>query len=1150
MKLFRTILAASAAIVWLALGAVPGAAQQAGIGDDVETVTLDRETVRAEMNRIQDDPLIEEAVQERALEVYTEVLQALDARDSFQQRAAEFTEVMDTAPQRIRDIRQRIADYRPQPVPELEEDEVTESALQRAVAEARMRRDAAQAQIAVLAAEDQRRTERRQEITQLLIDARASFEAAAAQAGSAPAGPHPLVNEAQRMLGQARMEALQAEIEALEREYLSYDIRSELLASRQREAQLIAEDRERILRVWQDRLTEYRRQEAERVAQAAREATLEAARTAPAIREFAEESVRENALLVERRTGPDGILARIERTEQRIGHASTQAEEVRSDFSALQERVEATGATGTLAPLFQNYRETLPDISVIDRNIRQRERRVTEAQVERLELRQELAALEGEEARAEALLAAVEDQVTDSELRRLEEIIDEQLTARERTLSSLIADYDEYLQALTMLEAAEQDLRSAVAEFKEYINQRALWMRSTVPISLRDPEYIALGIREVLDADVMAGFMRHVTDDLRQSGYWYVLGLAPLLLVTLAHLRLRRRYMKALDAGGKWSTVTIRHTFIALGLLLLRKGPMPLLLGVLGWRLTLAVEAPLAVRAIGHGVIDIAVFLFALAFLYEVCRPKGIGCEHLGWSRVACERIRWHIRWDAPIAAPAVFVLAFCAAHGATTWTQSLGRIALLVVLVATMLLFAIALRPNQGFGALLFNMNQSPGSRRAIGILGALVQLFLLSLAVATLLGYHDTALRLIANAYATVVLLFVTYLVFTIGARWLLVGKRKLALEALRARDKEADEEQVAEEKEQLIRIDEQTRALWRSACWIAFIVLVGWFWADEVPALRGLDQVELWTVTETYADTAQNPEDAEEAVTREVAVPVTLLDLARALAIVVVGFLLVRNVPGFLETAVFRHTSMGSGERYAFNTLLQYLITVIAVVWAFGAIGVGWSQVQWLVAALSVGLGFGLQEIFANFVSGLIVLFERPVRVGDIISVNGQSGTVSKIKIRATSIRDFDRKELIVPNKDLVTGQLLNWTLSDAVQRVIVPVGIAYGSDTDLAEEVLWKVLRSDDRILEDPAPQVLYVGFGDNALEFEVRAFSATIADMIPLRHDLHKAIDKAFREAGIEISFPQRDLHFRGPLEIVHRQPEAQEPHGGAQSSEQ
>ena len=1129
-----------ATIVWLTLVAAPVFAQISADNDDPEAVALARDAVRSEMTRIEDDPNIEETVQERALEVYAEVLQALDARDSFRQRAIDFTDIMDTAPQRIQDIRQRIAEFAPQPVPELDEEEVTEGLLQRAVAEARMRRDAAQAQIALLAAEDQRRADRRQEITQLLIDARAGFEAAAAQAGTSQPGEHPAVNEAQRLLGQARMEALQAEIEALEREYISYDIRTELMANRQREAQLIAEERDRTLRVWQDRLAEFRRTETDRAARAAREAALEAARTAPAIRDFAEESVRQNAELVERRTGRDGVLDQIERAQQRLERITARTEQVRSDFEALQERVETVGTAGALAPLFQNYRETLPYVGLIDRRLRLRERQFGQVQVERLELRQELAALEEEEAQAQALLASVEDEVSETDYQRLEEIINDQLAARQRTLSSLLTDYDEYLQALLVLDAAEQDYRDAVAEFRNYISQRALWMRSTVPISLRDAEYIALGLRETLEAETAAALAQYVLDDLQERGYWYVLAAAPLLFVTFAQFQLRRRYIQALEAGGKWSTITIRHTFIALGLLLLRKGGAPFLVGVLGWRLTQAVDAPVAVRAVGEGGIDLAVFLFSVAILYDLCRPKGICSEHLAWTKTACDRVRKHIRWYMPIVAPAVFVLGFCAAYGAVTWTQSLGRIALLVVIGATMVLCVIALRPHKGFAAQLFNMHELQGSRQLMGFAEVLAQVFLLFLAVTAMLGYHDTAVRLSVNAYYSVILLLVAYLVFSIGARWLLVGKRKLAMEKMRERDKEADEEQVAQEREELIRISEQTRAMWSSACWITFIVLAGWLWADEVPALQGLQQVELWTTTETHIEPAPNPEGGEETITREVSVPVTLLDLAKALALVVVGSLIVRNAPGFLETAVFRHTGMGSGERYAFNTLLQYLVTVIVVVWALGAIGLGWGQVQWLVAALSVGLGFGLQEIFANFVSGIIVLFERPVRVGDIISVNGQSGTVTKIRIRSTSIRDFDRKELVVPNKDLVTGQLLNWTLSDAVQRVVVPVGIAYGADTDLAEDVLWQVVRSDSRILEDPAPQVYYLGFGDSALEFEVRAFCPTLTDMLPLRHDLHKAIDKAFREAGIEIAFPQRDLHFRGPLEIVHRQEGASE----------
>jgi len=178
------------------------------------------------------------------------------------------------------------------------------------------------------------------------------------------------------------------------------------------------------------------------------------------------------------------------------------------------------------------------------------------------------------------------------------------------------------------------------------------------------------------------------------------------------------------------------------------------------------------------------------------------------------------------------------------------------------------------------------------------------------------------------------------------------------------------------------------------------------------------------------------------------------------------------------------------------------------------------------------FGLQEIFANFVSGLIILFERPIRVGDTVTIDDVSGTVTRIRIRATWITAFDRKELVVPNKEFVTSRLINWSLSDPVLRVDIPVGIAYGSDTQKALEVLLDVARRNEHVLQEPRPNALFLGFGDSSLNFELRAFSPDIEHLLLIRHQLHMAIDAAFREAGIEIAFPQRDIHIRsvpGPL---------------------
>jgi potassium efflux system protein len=226
------------------------------------------------------------------------------------------------------------------------------------------------------------------------------------------------------------------------------------------------------------------------------------------------------------------------------------------------------------------------------------------------------------------------------------------------------------------------------------------------------------------------------------------------------------------------------------------------------------------------------------------------------------------------------------------------------------------------------------------------------------------------------------------------------------------------------------------------------------------------------------------------------------------------------------LFRKLQTGTGERYAYATILKYGITLVGIALALGTIGVSWSNIQWLVAAVGLGLGFGLQEIFANFISGLIILFERPIRVGDTVTVGDISGTVTRIRIRATWITGFDRKELVVPNKEFVTNKLVNWSLSDAILRVEVPVGIAYGSDTQKAMEVLHRVAHENQHALEEPRPQVLFLGFGDSALLFELRVFSPDVERRLLIKHELHLAVDAAFRAAGIEIAFPQRDLHLR------------------------
>jgi potassium efflux system protein len=234
--------------------------------------------------------------------------------------------------------------------------------------------------------------------------------------------------------------------------------------------------------------------------------------------------------------------------------------------------------------------------------------------------------------------------------------------------------------------------------------------------------------------------------------------------------------------------------------------------------------------------------------------------------------------------------------------------------------------------------------------------------------------------------------------------------------------------------------------------------------------------------------------------------------------------RNLPGVLNVTLFSRFSFDDGAKYALVTICRYVVVVVGIIVVVNSIGFRWERLQWLIAALGVGLGFGLQEIVANFISGLIILFERPFRLGDVVSSGDVTGKVTRIQIRATTITNWDRHELIVPNKEFITGRLINWTLSDPIVRVIVPVGVAYGSDTLLVEQLLMKAASEAEIVLDDPEPRALFLGFGDNSLNFELRVF-ITGVNTLTTKHQLHMAIDREFRKAGITIAFPQRDIHF-------------------------
>src|SRR5262245_7170863 len=259
----------------------------------------------------------------------------------------------------------------------------------------------------------------------------------------------------------------------------------------------------------------------------------------------------------------------------------------------------------------------------------------------------------------------------------------------------------------------------------------------------------------------------------------------------------------------------------------------------------------------------------------------------------------------------------------------------------------------------------------------------------------------------------------------------------------------------------------------------------------------------------------------------ITISLTAILGAFLVLLVGIVITRAVQRWLETRFLPRTGMEPSLQLSVSTIVGYLGVIAALTFTLAELGIDVQKIALIAGALSVGIGFGLQSIVSNFVSGLILLAERPIRVGDSIVVKGEEGYVRRISVRATEIETFDRASVIIPNSDLITGVVKNWTHGNPTGRIIVKLGVGYGSDPDLVRETLLAIARDHPLVLDKPPPRAFLVAFGDSALQFELRCVVGHVDNGLPVKSDLHFEILRRFRAAGIEMPNPQYDVRILG-----------------------
>jgi potassium-dependent mechanosensitive channel len=1014
--------------------------------------------------------------------------------------------------------------------------------------------------VAALNAERDAMTERRREIVTTiaglpdrLAELRQQLQAAA------PEGESPIVTKARRAAAQTQLMLWEAELPALnlERDYLDGEMSRDILRL-ERDALVARIDHEtRWLQQVNEAINIKREAEAQ---QALKQAETQRFNVPAPLQSLADE-IKE--LAVEQAA----LSEQLSQKQQRRDAVSDRLRHLREQFESTQKKVRSVGLTSTIGFLLRKQRGDIPTATELQK-LQLVPGEIGEVQLKLLQIDEQRGELIlFDELALQLLRMDKSERAWSNDQRVLVQQAVELLQTKRESLDTLHRNLDSYFNMLVEVDTDVHQLTDLAGEYLSYIDERILWIPSSRPL-LRNLDFTEMD-RWLFQVEVWQQIGQLLLQDFMNQWLWWLVFLTAWFSLQLQGPHWRTAIGQLAREASSGSCSSFMPTGKTLLYTILIALPWPALLWFLGWRIESAVVASfdllrntLELQGIGRGFGLAGLGLLPLECLRNVCREMGLGGAHFGWSAATLKAFGRLLRLVIACGLPLVFLTTTLHWVDPVLGEDLLERACFLVG--CGLLLYAAhrVLHPTRGLLRTYYARHVGGWSERLRFVWFGLGIVAPLLLAGLTVIGYYYSAYQLALRLYSMFWLVICLLVGSELVARLILVERRRVFIEQAKQRRAQAasasgpvenvDDADVGtaaamdaqkDWQEKLAEQTKQSQNLLHSVV-VMFAVVGTWLiWADVIPALRVVYQQNLWTTTEMVSEVVGEGTSTSEVSTKEVIRKITPTDLLQALIVLAMTFVIFRNLPGLIDILVLNQLPIDGSTRNAVAAVLSYLVIVVGLIWAARSVGIYWNQVQWLVTALTFGLAFGLQEIFANFVSGMIILFERPVRIGDIVTVDGVTGVVTRTRARATTIRDFDLKELIVPNKEFITGRVLNWTLSDEVTRLVLPVGVAYGTEIERASSLLLESTQRHPQVLNEPAPSVTLEAFGDNALNLVVRAYVGKLSDRLRVTGELLTTFHNLLRANQIEIPFPQRDLHIRNlpPDWSVGRRPETAPP---------
>lgn len=1050
---------------------------------------------------------LEEAKAAKSSPAQAEQIQSLEAalnslseRDESLERARQYQQVIDDFPRLSREIRQQIASLNDSP-----------KTLRTTMSSAELDQEILQVSSQLLeeGRQAQQEQDRAREISDSLsqlpqdqTEARRAMTESERRLQSAGNGGTTPQSQTQLAARQAENAANKARVDEIELAQLSANNRQELARMRADAHQRKAAQLDNYLQLLRNQLNDQRQREAELALARTEQLAENSGDLPPSISDQFRVNRDLSGALNQQAQRMDLVAS-----QQRL--ATNQIIQVRQALTTLREQSQWLGASSLLGEALRAQVARLPEMP----KSQQIDNEMAQLRVQRLYYED---LLERQEALRKAHQADGQPFTNDQK-----RILDAQLKTQRELLNSLISGCDTLILEITKLKVANTQLQDALTEVKDATHRYLFWTADVSPISLSYPLELAKDLSRLLSLDTLGQLGKALA--MMFTSRATVLPIIGAVLLVGFSISSRRHFNGFLDRSaskvGKVTQDRFRLTIRTVFWSILVALPLPVLWGALGYGLQNAWPYPIAV-AIGDGITATLPLLWAFMISAAFARKNGLFIVHFRWPQSRVARAMRYYSLSIGLIVPLIMLLIAFSNLEDRQFSSSLGRLCFILICGAISLVTVSLKRA----GIPLHLDKEGNGENIINRVLWNLMIAIPLLAALASAIGYLATAQALLARLETSVAIWFLLLIIYHIIRRWMLIQRRRLGFDRARARraDILANRARSEEEKEQgaqnvdAIEIEEpvidldaisaQSLRLVRSILTLIALVSVIVLWSEIHSAFGFLENIRLWDVNTSI----QGVESIQ---------PITLGSVLIAILVFIITTQLVRNMPALLELALLQHLDLTPGTGYAITTLTKYVLLLIGGLLGFSLIGIEWSKLQWLVAALGVGLGFGLQEIFANFISGLIILFEKPIRIGDTVTIRDLTGSITRINTRATTITDWDRKEIIVPNKAFITEQFVNWSLSDSVTRVVLTIPAPAKVSSEEVTTILKQAAERCSYVLDTPPPEAFLVDLQQGIQLFELRVHAAEMGHRMPLRHELHQLILQGFDQHGIEMPFP-------------------------------